>query len=68
MCAKIDALTLDDLWRTANRVLRPSSSSNPSTLNYGLGSGKPTIVAQGPDVGRLGDVGGVLRKWGLGKH
>ncbi|EIW67445.1 hypothetical protein TREMEDRAFT_40551 [Tremella mesenterica DSM 1558] len=66
MCDKIDSLTMDDLWRTANRVLHPSSGL--STLNYGLGSGRATVVAQGPNVEGLGDVGGVLRKWGLGMH
>ncbi|WWC71693.1 uncharacterized protein I206_105651 [Kwoniella pini CBS 10737] len=65
MCAKIDELTLEDLWRTANRVLRPTSSS--SRLNYGLGSGKATIVAQGPKLGALGDVKRTLKeRWGLG--
>ncbi|ODN79013.1 hypothetical protein L202_04519 [Cryptococcus amylolentus CBS 6039] len=65
MCEKIDALTMDDLYRTANRVLRPASAS--SRLNYGLGSGKATIVAQGPNLGALGDVKGVLRdRWALG--
>ncbi|GMK59112.1 hypothetical protein CspeluHIS016_0701270 [Cutaneotrichosporon spelunceum] len=65
MCAKIDALTIDDLHRTATRVLRPSSRTVP--LNYGLGSGEPTIVAQG-QVEALGDVRGTLRAWGLGKQ
>ncbi|OCF57393.1 mitochondrial processing peptidase [Kwoniella mangroviensis CBS 10435] len=65
MCAKIDELTLEDLWRTANRVLRPASSS--SRLNYGLGSGKATIVAQGPNLRALGDVKRTLKdRWGLG--
>ncbi|WWC63158.1 uncharacterized protein I303_105758 [Kwoniella dejecticola CBS 10117] len=65
MCSKIDELTLEDLWRTANRVLRPTSST--SRLNYGLGSGKPTIVAQGPNLSALGDVKRTLReRWGLG--
>ncbi|WVQ82015.1 hypothetical protein IAT38_004143 [Cryptococcus sp. DSM 104549] len=65
MCAKIDALTMQDLYRTANRVLRPSAASG--RLNYGLGSGKATIVAQGKDLSALGDVGRTLKeKWGLG--
>ncbi|WWD18944.1 hypothetical protein CI109_103400 [Kwoniella shandongensis] len=65
MCAKIDALKMEDLWRTANRVLRPAASS--SRLNYGLGSGKATIVAQGADLSGLGDVKRTLKeRWGLG--
>jgi processing peptidase subunit alpha len=65
MCAKIDALTIDDLHRTATRVLRPSSRTTP--LNYGLGSGEPTIVAQG-QVEALGDVRATLKAWGLGRQ
>jgi processing peptidase subunit alpha len=53
------------LWRTANRVLRPSFNTTP--LNYGLGSGKPTIVAQGPNLEALGDVQRALRRWDLGR-
>jgi processing peptidase subunit alpha len=53
------------LHRTATRVLRPSSRTVP--LNYGLGSGEPTIVAQG-QIEALGDVRGTLRAWGLGKQ
>ncbi|WWC90866.1 uncharacterized protein L201_005803 [Kwoniella dendrophila CBS 6074] len=65
MCDKIDQLTMEDLWRTANRVLRPTSST--SRLNYGLGSGKATIVAQGPNLAALGDVKKTLKeRWGLG--
>lgn len=65
MCAKIDALTVEDLHRTATRVLRPSSRTTP--LNYGLGSGEPTIVAQGQVEG-LGDVKATLKAWGLGRQ
>ncbi|KAK4687959.1 hypothetical protein P7C73_g2156, partial [Tremellales sp. Uapishka_1] len=65
MCAKIDALTIKDLHRTATRILRPSSATVP--LNYGLGSGKPTIVAQGR-MDLLGDVKTVLKDWGLGRQ
>ncbi|KAL7423203.1 Mitochondrial-processing peptidase subunit alpha [Cryptotrichosporon argae] len=65
MCAKIDALTLTDLHRTATRVLRPSSTTTP--LNYGLGSGLPTIVGLG-QVERLGDVQQVVRDWALGRQ
>lgn len=65
MCAKIDALTLDDLHRTATRVLRPSSRTVP--LNYGLGSGEATIVAQG-QIEALGDVRATIKQWGLGRQ
>ncbi|TXT10794.1 hypothetical protein VHUM_02299 [Vanrija humicola] len=65
MCTKIDALTLDDLHRTATRVLRPSSRT--AQINYGLGSGEPTIVGQG-QVEALGDVRATLKAWGLGKQ
>lgn len=54
-----------DLHRTATRVLRPSSRTTP--LNYGLGSGEPTIVAQGQVEG-LGDVAATLKAWGLGRQ
>ncbi|OCF38695.1 mitochondrial processing peptidase [Kwoniella heveanensis CBS 569] len=65
MCEKIDALTMQDLYRTANRVLRPATSN--SRLNYGYGSGKATIVAHGPNLRALGDVKRTLRdRWGLG--
>ncbi|WVR07392.1 hypothetical protein IAU60_004433 [Kwoniella sp. DSM 27419] len=65
MCAKIDALTIQDLWRTANRILRPTSTTG--RLNYGLGSGRPTIVAQGPNLNALGDIKRSLKeRWGLG--
>lgn len=60
-----DHTDTQDLHRTATRVLRPSSRTTP--LNYGLGSGEPTIVAQG-QVEALGDVRGTLRAWGLGKQ
>lgn len=59
------AANRQDLHRTATRVLRPSSRTAP--LNYGLGSGEPTIVAQG-QVEALGDVRGTLKAWGLGKQ
>jgi len=80
MCAKIDSLTLEvrhlssqeeqqadekDIWRVAMRVLKPTSKS--AVLNYGLGAGGPTIVAQGPNLAALGDVKSTLRKWGVGR-
>lgn len=64
MCAKIDAVELSDIHRTASRVLRPQE--NGQQLNYGLGSGQPTIVAHG-NLDGLGDLSEVLRSWGLGK-
>lgn len=65
MCEKIDQVTLPDIHRTASRVLRPEE--NPATpLNYGLGSGAPTIAAYGNLEG-LGDLQSVLKSWGLGK-
>ena len=50
----------------ANRIFRPSAMTKP--LNFGLGSGEPTIVGLGRGVEGLGDVKQVLRKWGLGKQ
>jgi processing peptidase subunit alpha len=47
------------------RVLKPTSKS--AVLNYGLGAGVPTIVAQGPNLAALGDVKSTLRKWGVGR-
>lgn len=65
MCAKIDAVTLADIHRTASRVLRPAE--NPSKpLNDGLGSGQPTIVCYGNLTG-LHDLPDVINSWGLGK-
>jgi processing peptidase subunit alpha len=64
MCEKIDRVTLADIHRTATRVLRPKEGDAP--LNYGLGSGQPTIVAQGQLDG-LHDIAEVLQSWGLGK-
>jgi len=64
MVAHIDAVTREDIWRVANRVFRPSASTKP--INFGLGSGEPTIVGLGKGVENLGDVKGTLRKWDLG--
>ncbi|ORY35394.1 Metalloenzyme, LuxS/M16 peptidase-like protein [Naematelia encephala] len=66
MCAKIDAVTREDIYRVATRILRPSASTKP--VNGGRGSGEPTIVAMGKDVHLLGDVKQVLRQWDLGKR
>lgn len=67
MCAKIDAVQLEDIHRTASRVLRPAEMPKQA-LNFGLGSGQPTVVVQGPldGLGNL-DVMGTLKNWGLGK-
>ncbi|GAA6062649.1 hypothetical protein JCM10212_003461 [Sporobolomyces blumeae] len=61
MAALIDKVTLADLYRVANRVLRPHASPVVSDRTK---SGKPTIVAQGR-VGPLGDVEEALRRRGL---
>ncbi|KAJ9112380.1 hypothetical protein QFC19_000801 [Naganishia cerealis] len=66
MCEKIDQVTLEDIHRTATRVLRPSEDSKAAPVNYGLGSGQPTIVVQGKLDG-LHDIADVLKQWGLGK-
>jgi hypothetical protein len=59
--------TLQDIHRTATRVLRPAERPTQA-LNYGLGSGEPTVVVQGPldNLGNL-DLMSTLRQWGLGK-
>lgn len=61
MTRLIDEVTLSDLYRVANRVIRPKSSSLLSDHNR---SGKPTIVAQG-QLGSLPDVNTFLRRRGL---
>ncbi|GAA5969673.1 hypothetical protein JCM11641_008001 [Rhodosporidiobolus odoratus] len=61
MAALIDRVTLSDLYRVANRVLRPSNSP---ILGDKHRSGKPTVVAQGR-VDRLPDVVEALRRRGL---
>ncbi|GAA5909894.1 hypothetical protein JCM6882_002044 [Rhodosporidiobolus microsporus] len=61
MSALIDRVTLSDLYRVANRVLRPATSPIVGDRQR---SGKPTVVAQGR-VDRLPDVGEALRRRGL---
>ncbi|KAI5474513.1 mitochondrial processing peptidase [Pseudohyphozyma bogoriensis] len=61
MARRIDAVTLADLYRVANRVLRPSTSSLLSDREK---SGRPTIVVQG-DLDRVPDVLEVLKRKGL---
>ncbi|BGP14705.1 hypothetical protein JCM10213_006215 [Rhodosporidiobolus nylandii] len=61
MAALIDRVSLSDLYRVANRVLRPSAS--PILSDRGK-SGRPTVVAQGR-VDRLPDVVEALRRRGL---
>jgi processing peptidase subunit alpha len=68
MCARIDEVDLARLHRVANRVLRPSkqvAGAHAKPLNFGLGSGQATVVAQGNLEG-LGDVRQALFKRGLG--
>jgi processing peptidase subunit alpha len=61
MSRLVDAVTLSDLYRVANRVLRPNTS--PLLVDRKK-SGKPTVVAQGR-VERLPDVVEALRRRGL---
>lgn len=57
----IDKVTLQDLYRVANRVLRPHASPVLSDRNK---SGKVTVVAQGK-VDQLGDIEEALSRRGL---
>ncbi|GAA5852695.1 hypothetical protein JCM8547_002592 [Rhodosporidiobolus lusitaniae] len=61
MASLIDRVTLSDLYRVANRVLRPYTSPIVGDRQR---SGKPTVIAQGR-VDRLGDVVEALRRRGL---
>lgn len=61
MVRLIDAVSLKDLYRVANRVLRPWKSE---LLSDRKKSGLPTIVVQGQLEG-LPDVLDVLRRRGL---
>lgn len=67
MCAKVDEVDLPTLHRVASRVLRSQKQQEvgAQTLNYGLGSGEATVVAQGRLDG-LGDIRELLFKRGLG--
>ncbi|GAA5873585.1 hypothetical protein JCM1840_005967 [Sporobolomyces johnsonii] len=62
MAALIDRVTLSDLFRVANRVLRPSTSP---LLADRKKSGRPTIVAQGKLEG-MPDVEAALKRRGFG--
>lgn len=63
MCARIDEVDVARLHRVANRVLRPQSGGK--ALNFGLGNGQATVVAQGSLDG-LGDIREILQRRGLG--
>ncbi|TIA78102.1 hypothetical protein E3P89_03947 [Wallemia ichthyophaga] len=60
MCARIDEVDLDTIRRVALRILKPEKGS----LNNGMGSGKPTVVAQGRLRG-LKDVRASLASYGM---
>ena len=61
MSALIDRVTLADLFRVANRVLRPSTSALVGDRKR---NGEPTVVVQGQLRG-LPDVRDALRRRGL---
>lgn len=61
MTRLIDEVTLDDIYRVANRVIRPKQSSIVADHQR---SGRPTIVAQGQLSG-LPDVATFLKRRGL---
>ncbi|PWN24125.1 hypothetical protein BCV69DRAFT_280027 [Microstroma glucosiphilum] len=67
MCEKIDQVDLPRLHRVATRVLRPTAEKEGKgqKMNYGLGSGQTTVVAQGNLEG-LGDLRQMLYSRGLG--
>jgi processing peptidase subunit alpha len=60
MCKKIDKVTLEDLVRIANKVIRGQ------VHNEGNGTGEVTIVAQG-ELNGLKDMRIVCEQYGLGK-
>jgi len=61
MSRLIDAVTLSDLFRVANRVLRPSTSPIVGDRQR---NGEPTVVVMGQLRG-LPDVRDALRRRGL---
>lgn len=61
MAELIDRVTLTDVFRVANRILRPSASP---ILSDRRKNGRPTIVVQGQLEG-LGDVMEALARRGL---
>ncbi len=66
MCDKIDRVDLATLHRVAARIFTPGNSSTSSQqLNYGLGNGQATVVAQGKLDG-LQDIRLLLFHQGLG--
>ncbi|KAL8286493.1 hypothetical protein RQP46_004510 [Phenoliferia psychrophenolica] len=58
---KVDAVTMQDLYRVATRVLRPWQSP---LLSDRAKSGMPTVVVQGK-TDKLPDVMGTLKRWDL---
>ena len=61
MIAKIEKLTVEDLRRTAEKVL------TGNVVTKGVSSGLPSVVMQG-DRSAFGDVEFILRHFGLGKY
>lgn len=61
MVAKIGKLTTADIRRVAERVL------TGNTNNKGNGTGRPTIVMQGPRE-NFGDIEAILKHYGLGQE
>lgn len=64
MCEKIDQVDVDSLRRVARRVF---TTGGGKPLNYGLGSGQATVVAQGQLDG-LGDIRDILYRRGIGAN
>lgn len=64
MCAEIEKLTVDDIRRVAEKIF-VGGVQNP-----GMGTGKPTIVVQGPqeEIERMGDLEDVVRRYKLGRQ
>ena len=56
---------VQDLYGVASDMFKPNDRSKP--MNFGLGSGAPTIVGLGKNVEWLGDVRATVRAWGLGE-
>ncbi|ODQ55085.1 hypothetical protein SAICODRAFT_89261 [Saitoella complicata NRRL Y-17804] len=61
MCESISALSVDDITRVAQRVMKGA------VVNVGEGSGRPTVVLHGPNVENIGDVFACCDKYGLGR-
>lgn len=59
MVAKINALTVNDIKRVAERVLTGKAN------NVGGGTGKPTVVVQG-ERATFGDIESTIKAYGLG--